>query len=345
MTTYHELHSVSGPFRSVSRYPIDFSCPETQVRMLRNTPKYRVFSKALAAVVQDRTVLDIGTGSGILALLSHAHGAKRVVAVDREPVIEMTSEVLKGYRLGNAVEVVKGDVFDLDWGENKFDVIVSETIGYLGFEENIAVILSYATQRWGDARTVCLPSDIGVWAEPVWVSGVPAPSMPFLTAERETALGCERVDALCPAVLRTCENTHDTGLGVWRASTGLIVNAVAVYFDAGLCGTARITNKNNSNWPHCVVPLRQPISLRKGESIGCRLRLTPSVEGCYLVVLRVQDKSGQAMQEATFESSEIQSDRIPAAPNTVGDVIGEVENVLRDLGLFSDLSRSHGVTG
>jgi len=322
----------------IGKYPIDFSRPETHVRMLRNGPKYRLFSNAFAAIVRGKKVLDIGTGSGILSLLCVAHGAARVVAIDRAPVTEMTRAVLAQYRQGNKVHLWEGDVFDLDDSVSDFDVIVSETIGYLGFEENVVSILSHARLHFGNSRTVVIPTEMDVLLEPTKIGSREGNRNPHLTVEVTDLPGFERLSLKNPLKLGMPSSHVHTVAETWRATASQTVDAVAFYFDARLFGATRITNRENPCWPYCIVPLECPIQVDKGESLMCRSHLEPSARQTYCVSVCLQDRNGKVLTDCSFESTEVRADLLPPAPNTVDAVIQEVENVMRSLDLYDKLA-------
>lgn len=61
-----------------------------------------------------RIVLDLGTGSGILALASARLGAERVLAVDNQPAaLEKAVENVASNRMGGKVQVRRGEVLEL----------------------------------------------------------------------------------------------------------------------------------------------------------------------------------------------------------------------------------------
>jgi SAM-dependent methyltransferase len=306
--------------------------------MLRNLPKYRLFSDAFAAIVRGKKVLDIGTGSGILSLLCVAHGAATVVAVDREPVTGMTRAVLGRYRQGKAVHLWEGDVFDLDCAAPDFDVIISETIGYLGFEENVVAILSYARHHFGSSKTIVIPSDIDVLLEPTRIGGIIDNHAPYLTLETNDLPGFEHLSVRSSLKLGMPSCHVQTAAETWRAIVPQTINAVAVYFDVGLLEATRITNKANPYWPHCIVPLACPVQVDEGEIVVCRLHLEPSDQETYQVAICLQDHTGRVFSDRRFESLQILADLLPSASNTVDAVIQEVENVLRSLDLCHRLA-------
>jgi len=77
-----------------------------------------------------RAVLDVGTGSGVLALVSRALGARSVCAVDDDPdAIESARENLALNGGGSGIELRGGDFRDLQAG--LFDVVVANLTGGL----------------------------------------------------------------------------------------------------------------------------------------------------------------------------------------------------------------------
>ena len=331
------IEPTTGLFPRITRYPVDFSQPETQIRMLRNKPKYGLFSEAIAQAVRGRRVLDIGTGSGILAMLAVAHGAKKVVAVDREPIMAMTRAVLGSYQKAAFIELREGDVFDLGDGNEKFDVIISETIGYLGFEENIAPILSCARHRFGNSETVVIPSDMAVMLEPVHTGPKGKDHSPFLTLARSPTQSFERIEMSKPVTLGLPISPTMRIFDTWSARTATKVDSVAVHFAAGLPGAARITNKDNPNWPHCVVPLPNPAQVNAGGRVTCTLCLDPSDGESYEVATVFECADGTRIETGRFESTAIRTDLLLPAPKDIGAVVQEVELLLRSLDLFEQL--------
>lgn len=71
-----------------------------------------------------RDVLDVGTGSAILALAARAAGARRVVAVDSDPVAVRVARENVG-RAGGGIEVLRGSAADV---AGRFDVVLANIV-------------------------------------------------------------------------------------------------------------------------------------------------------------------------------------------------------------------------
>ena len=60
-----------------------------------------------------KTVLDVGTGSGILAIWSAQAGARKVYAVEATKMSEHARTLVKANSLENVVEVIEGSMEDV----------------------------------------------------------------------------------------------------------------------------------------------------------------------------------------------------------------------------------------
>jgi SAM-dependent methyltransferase len=85
---------------------------------------------ALARIKEGDSVLDLGSGAGFDCFLASRRVGKtgKVIGVDMtEEMIEKARENAKKYKFSN-VEFVLGDIEELPFPENKFDVIISNCV-------------------------------------------------------------------------------------------------------------------------------------------------------------------------------------------------------------------------
>lgn len=76
--------------------PPDYGLLGIHRRILRDTSWVEAFDVALRKVVTPGScVLDLGTGSGILAMLAARAGARRVIAVERTGVAELARQLVE----------------------------------------------------------------------------------------------------------------------------------------------------------------------------------------------------------------------------------------------------------
>lgn len=119
---------------------------KNQEGMLRDRARVDAYKQALEAaapLIRGATVMDIGTGSGILAFLAARCGAKKVYAVEASPdIARVASRLARANDLVGVVEVVPKHLEDITEKEvppGSVDVIVSELfshflVGELGLQ-------------------------------------------------------------------------------------------------------------------------------------------------------------------------------------------------------------------
>eukprot|EP00775_Hariotina_reticulata_P004143 gene4143-4392_t len=84
----------------------------------------------------DKVVLDVGTGSGILAIFAAMAGARKVYAVEATSMAKHARALVEHNKLGDVVEVIQGTIESIDLPE-KVDIIISEWMGYLLLRESM----------------------------------------------------------------------------------------------------------------------------------------------------------------------------------------------------------------
>ena len=130
----------------------------------RNLPFYRALKKH---VRPDTQVLDIGSGTGIWAVAAARFGAGRVVAIESEPLlIEIIRELARANGVADRIEAIHGDSRALSL-PREFDVVITETIGHVGFDEQIVPIAIDAQAHFLKPDGVLIPGTISLCAAAV----------------------------------------------------------------------------------------------------------------------------------------------------------------------------------
>lgn len=114
----------------------------------------------------DKVVLDVGTGSGILAIWSAQAGAKKVYAVEATKMADHARELVRANNLEGIVEVIEGSIEDVILPE-KVDVIISEWMGYFLLRESMFDSVICARDRWLKPTGVMYPSHARMWLAPI----------------------------------------------------------------------------------------------------------------------------------------------------------------------------------
>lgn len=121
-----------------------------------------ILSPANAHLIQGKTVMDVGCGSGILSLFCARAGAARVISIDASDVAERAERNVQDNGFGHVIRVVRGKVEDLDEELASFagrvDLIVSEWMGYFLLYESMLPSVLYARDRYLAPSGVLAPS-------------------------------------------------------------------------------------------------------------------------------------------------------------------------------------------
>jgi SAM-dependent methyltransferase len=133
--------------------------------LLRDARRNQAFYQALAATVsQESQVLDIGSGAGIWAIAAARLGAKRVVAIEQEPLlINVIRDFAMESGVGEKVTVIQGDSQQIDL-DREFDVIISETLGHLIFDEPLLPVMIDARERFLRPGGILIPEGVSLIA-------------------------------------------------------------------------------------------------------------------------------------------------------------------------------------
>ncbi|ERN03593.1 protein arginine N-methyltransferase PRMT10 [Amborella trichopoda] len=115
---------------------------------------------------EGKIVLDVGTGSGILAIWSAQAGAKKVYAVEATKMSEHARALVKANHVEDIVEVIEGSMEDVTLPE-KVDIIISEWMGYFLLRESMFDSVICARDRWLKSTGIMYPSHARMWVAPI----------------------------------------------------------------------------------------------------------------------------------------------------------------------------------
>lgn len=118
-----------------------------QGNMLQDSVRTGAYQRAVfdnSIDFQGKVVLDVGTGSGILAFFAAAAGARKVYAVEASAAAEVAERLVAANGYSEIITVIRGKIEEISLPE-KVDVIISEPIGFLLVHERM--LESYAVAR------------------------------------------------------------------------------------------------------------------------------------------------------------------------------------------------------
>jgi len=137
-----------------------------QERMLADKPRMEFYRAAIQRHIQpgDR-VVDLGTGTGILAALAARRGAARVYAIDHSSILE-TARTLATANGIQRVEFIATHSTEFSLVD-KVDVILHEQMGDCLFDEAMVANVSDLRDRLLKPGGIILPSRFEFYCEPI----------------------------------------------------------------------------------------------------------------------------------------------------------------------------------
>ncbi len=146
-----------------------FARPTIHVVMLDDERRTNGFLNALEEVVRESdVVLDIGTGTGILATRAAQLGARRVYAVESSGIADAAETVFSANHVADRVTLVRGRSTQLRLPE-RANVLVTEILGNDPLDERLLEVVSDAKARLLTPDATLVPSGVEIVAIPVIV--------------------------------------------------------------------------------------------------------------------------------------------------------------------------------
>eukprot|EP00850_Spirogloea_muscicola_P016624 SM000136S00170 [mRNA] locus=s136:128958:131797:- [translate_table: standard] len=145
-----------------------------QKEMLSDRVRMRAYHRAVfanAAAFAGKVVLDVGTGSGILAIWAAQAGARKVYAVEATNMAQHAELLAASNGVSGIVEVIQGSIEDVTLPE-KVDVIISEWMGYFLVRESMLDSVIIARDRWLKPGGAMYPSHARMWLAPTSVQSL-----------------------------------------------------------------------------------------------------------------------------------------------------------------------------
>jgi precorrin-6B methylase 2 len=252
--------------------------------LLSDASRNRAFYRALEEhIAPGSTVLDIGSGTGIWAIAAAKLGAGRVVAVEKdEMLIPIIRTLVRENGVEGKVEILRTDSRKLKLRE-RFDTIISETIGNQGFEEDIVPIMIDARKRFLKPRGAMIPNAVRLIAAAGRVkkqykrmpAGVSLKAdyfealnlnIPLVLLNKSRLKVLAKPEILVEADLQTIKTAPDFSkmTARWDMSDLSQVNCFAVWAEMTLGKGSSLSTVETSSWSP-VIYLIKPFNEEKGE--------------------------------------------------------------------------------
>jgi protein arginine N-methyltransferase 1 len=280
-------------------------------RMMADPVRMHAYSESLRrAVKPGSVVVDVGTGTGIFALLAARFGARKVYAIDVNPCIHLAREVAKANGFADKIEFIHKSVFDVELPE-KADVLVGDCRGNFPVYDYNLEIMRHACERWLQADGVLI-----VEKDDLFVTLVHRPELQrdlhepwhlfgfdwsacrreaFLSRTAPKESNGELQGSLTdPAIWATIDYRRLTSPNV-KGHTKLAVrqsgnvHALASWFRATTAFGHQFGDHVGVYRP-LILPIEPPLEVRSGESVDVELTALRSKDG-YLMAWTVTTPS------------------------------------------------------
>ncbi len=272
------------------------------VRMLDDVGRTKAYLDAIAATVRPGdVVVDVGTGTGILAMAAARAGARHVYAIEASGIADVAQAMFEENGFADRITLVRG------WSTNvtlpeRADVMVAELVGMDPFDEQICELTHDARRRLLTASPRLVPHGLRVLGLPVSVpdrhrdrtSFTPEATARWkelygfgfgalLRAEHSAPVGfglkapdARTVPTLAGPILIAETDLTGVGTGIidchataTATATG-VVNGLLLYFDLYLAPGHTLTTapdiaEDTNHWGNRVVLFPDPVEVAAGE--------------------------------------------------------------------------------
>lgn len=285
-------------------YPISgyFSKLGAHLTMLSDGKRLEAYRQALEkTIIPGRSiVVDIGTGTGILAMAAAKLGAKKVYAVETANIANIAETLVSNNRLSQKIEIIRGYSTNISLPE-KADIVVSETLGFTGFEEKIIEIFADAKDRLARKGAVLIPDTVSLslvpasdsvvrktflsfWRQPIggfnygYLFQLAANNIYSRVLVSEDDYLSEPTE-IFKIILGDKRNSIQSGSAKFKLVRDGKLEGFGGWFTANLFRDLILTSnssqqgENENHWQQFFIPVDQPLVLRKGQEVKIDLSM------------------------------------------------------------------------
>jgi protein arginine N-methyltransferase 1 len=265
--------------------------------MIVNEPRIKPYVEALRRSIKPGSVvLEIGTGTGLMAMLACRFGARKVYAIEFDNVIELARETAALNGLSDKIEFIQ-DLSTRVTLPEQADVIVSDLRGVLPlYTAHIPSIID--ARRFLSPNGVIIPSQDKIWAaivsEPKLYESIVSPwraeNFGFeMRNIRERATNTMSKCSFSPEQLVTkpqCWATLDyskvsnpnlSGTLAWTIAADREAHGFGAWFETTLVdgvGYSGAPGLPELIYGHLFIPWLEPVSLKAGDDVSINWRAT-----------------------------------------------------------------------
>lgn len=144
-----------------------FAAPRIHARMLQDRTRTEHYIRAIAEVVRPGdVVVEIGTGTGILALAAARAGARKVYAIEATSIGSLAQRMFAANGFGDRITLISGWSTQVTLPEPA-DVLISEIIGNNALGEQVLEATLDARRRFLKPTARMVPQRLAIYGIPM----------------------------------------------------------------------------------------------------------------------------------------------------------------------------------
>jgi protein arginine N-methyltransferase 1 len=253
------------------------------------------FRDAIRQIVKPGdVVVDLGSGSGILAFFAAEAGAARVYAIEKQHMADVVALIARQNGFNDRITVMHEYSLEATLPE-KANVLITETLGNFGLEEQIAGLTIDARKRFLMPGAALIPNRVALFAVPVelpamferhidwWGEtryGIDYTALRTFASnvvyaadvsERERLANPERIIDID---LRTIETTDASGRASFIATRDGVMHGFGGWFEATIAPGIVLSNPlpHDTHWQQAFLPLEHPVKVNRGDAVELELQ-------------------------------------------------------------------------
>jgi 16S rRNA G966 N2-methylase RsmD len=253
--------------------------------LLSHRSRLSKFDEALKRVMtEDSYVVDLGTGTGVLAMMAARAGAKKVTAVEIDRIsVEYAKNAIKQNGLEDVIEVVRSHYANFKPRE-KADIVTCEMLSSAMLVEPQVPASQWAMESILKDKGILLPRSATVYIAPVechsvWerfsTAGFDFPRVPQ-TMDRDASRDLADLAILeeFDFFLHQDEWNVDRNLEFNIVSNGTVHGLMGM-FEAHLTDDIKLTMEDG--WRNLLLPLAEPVSVSQGDILSADVFYSPAI--------------------------------------------------------------------
>lgn len=294
---------------------VGFDAPGQHINMLNDRARTEAYLRAIPEVVRPGdTVVEIGTGSGILSMAAARAGARHVYTIEAGTIGKSAEAVFEANGFADRITLIPGRSSHVTIPE-RADVLISEIIGNEPFQERVLESTLDAIQRFLVPAARLVPQSIRVYAVPVRVPSPLLASYFFTESTRARWNDWYGVDfspldrGNPPASMRIFQRPQAARDWIWVSEPALLttvdfasghppnvdcearviskldetVNGIITFFDLQLTPAVSLSTNPTTvdaecSWQLPVWILSDPIFVRSGDALTIRYTYPATID-------------------------------------------------------------------